>query len=1036
MTTFGPTPAADATHPGFPLWVKGEYLQRAYRAPGTITNDPFQFGTKTFVNGLPRFVPDPTAKTYFRRPGDSVRPTKTSPFVTPLEAANFVDRGDGTFTPGVSFVDPCPKGAPIRMYFPAAIDANIVYNRAGWHDPNGKLYVEAPPAGATTGQNALPMEFGNNSAALDSANAVRNGINAGTILPEPYTIRSRLGECVNLRTTDAAYLDNDAAWPFDIHDGNLAADGTGKNFVGGNDFHGPTPMTEVSTHVHIVRFDQEGTDGTSVGWNYVQAPLNGQTYGYRWFVDVPLRTVFFHDHQNPNTHQQHGMWSAMNVEPADATWTKPDGSAHTGVGTVANIISPTGTSFREFTVHYSDFVPQVDAAGNSINPPKEADDFGADQGVMAINYKNEPFPIRINSATIAAGGQKAEPAYVFSSAVHGDPSTPIFRAYPNDPVVIRFMDGAHEEEHNFNLAGHRWLHEPDDPNSNLYDSQAMNIAEWFNFEVQGAQVVKMGNLRQAKENMREVAVESYGSTKVLAHGAGPAGDYLYGSQPLNDLWIGMWGIFRVPAAAVSDLKALPNNPAPTAASPWPALKPGDALRGPRGLSDASTPCVTPKGPVLPNKFFQVSAIKQDIVYNATTGDHDPNGVMYTLTENLANPAVLAQPGVLKPGVPVKPLFLRANQGDCVMVTFTNRLPTAGIGPDYAQNGDPINAVENVGVFNQVSGTLQGNKVVGGTLQQVQAIHPAGNRAGMHMGGLARYDVTWNDGAPVGYNLDSSVAPGKFFVYLYYVDTKDMGVVGFENLANLRNTRHHGAWGGMVAEPTGASYLDPSTLSPIKSGEAAVIKYPVTNPDGTTTNKSFREFVVDFQDGLNLFTKAGTRVVDLAKGDVPGAAPDPEDQGEKGVNYRSEPFLARLQRNPDIANVFSSTVHGDPATPVFRAYVGDPVMVRALNSQDLPRTHTLSVFGHEWPHEVLEDNSPMLNAQGGFNTGRAFNLNMGVFGPATGGPPVAKGAGGPGQQAGDYLYLDRNFFFQLSGGLWGIVRVLDPAAPAADLPRLP
>jgi hypothetical protein len=135
-------------------------------------------------------------------------------------------------------------------------------------------------------------------------------------------------------------------------------------------------------------------------------------------------------------------------------------------------------------------------------------------------------------------------------------------------------------------------------------------------------------------------------------------------------------------------------------------------------------------------------------------------------------------------------------------------------------------------------------------------------------------------------------------------------------------------------------------------------------------------------------------------------------------------------------VFSSAVHGDPATPLFRAYVGDPVMVRALNSQDLPRTHTVSVFGHEWPHEVLEDNSPMLNAQGGFNTGRAFNLNMGVFGPTTGGAPVAKGAGGPGQQSGDYLYLDRNFFFQLSGGMWGILRVLDPAAPALDLPKLP
>ena len=48
----------------------------------------------------------------------------------------------------------------------------------------------------------------------------------------------------------------------------------------------PTLMSELSTHVHLVRFDELATDGTSVGWNYVQAPMVGQTCNYRWFVDV------------------------------------------------------------------------------------------------------------------------------------------------------------------------------------------------------------------------------------------------------------------------------------------------------------------------------------------------------------------------------------------------------------------------------------------------------------------------------------------------------------------------------------------------------------------------------------------------------------------------------------------------------------------------------------------------------------------------------------------------------------------------------
>ena len=111
-----------------------------------------------------------------------------------------------------------------------------------------------------------------------------------------------------------------------------------------------TQTSEVSTHVHLVKFDELGSDGTSVGWNYVQAAMPGQTYAYRWFVDQPLRTVFFHDHQYANLHQQKGLFAAMNVEPKDATWHDPKtGNATDGVGPVADIGSPSGPDFREFS---------------------------------------------------------------------------------------------------------------------------------------------------------------------------------------------------------------------------------------------------------------------------------------------------------------------------------------------------------------------------------------------------------------------------------------------------------------------------------------------------------------------------------------------------------------------------------------------------------------------------------------------------------------------------------------------------------------
>jgi manganese oxidase len=923
------TLAPDEMHPGFPLFVKGDYLQRAYRPPYAVVNDPFQ---------------------EIRRPGDTIREG------TELERANMALKSDGTANPGVFFVDPCPAGTPERTYHPASIDASIVYNKAGWRDPEGRLYVEAPPGGG--------------SGALQAAESERQKILKGQVQPEPYTIRARLGECVNVRTTNATHLDDDPNVPLDIHAN-----------PDGDYFHEASAMSEASTHVHLVRFDELGSDGTSIGWNYVQAPLNGQTYGYRWFVDVALRTVFFHDHQYANTHQQHGLWSVMNVEPADATWHDPKtGERTNGVGTVADIRTPSGPDFREFTVHFSDFVPQVDAAGSPINPPHHPDDYASDQGVMGVNYRNEPFPIRMNSQT---SGSKREPAHIFSSAVHGDPSTPLFRAYSGDPAVFRFVTGAHEEGHAFSLAGHRWLSNSDDPKSNLTSTQGATLAEWFNYEVEGANVIKRYS---GAERAREASNLVDGPVMFLPQGAGLPGDYLYSSPSMNDLWMGMWGIFRVPATRVADLKPLPDRQGPASGTPgqeWPALRPGQPLAA--APADPGTVCPA----AAPKRTYNISLVMQSIVYNAS-GDHDPSGIAYVLNSDLN-----AQ-GRPKAGANLKPLFIRANEGDCLTINLTNRLPGSGVA---VHPGDPVNPVENTGM----------SILVGGVVKQVQAVWPAGNRASLHAAGLARYDVTKSDGSAVGYNFDSTVAPGKTRTYRYYVDTKNIGIVNLENRANIRGTRHHGAWAGLVVEPKGATYHDPVSGVPLLSGENAVISY--ATPSGVV---KFREFIVDVQDGLNLHYRGGGPIPDQATED--GGPADPEDQGEKGINYRSERFLNRLSVVPDVADVFSSVLHGDPVTPLFRAYVGDPVMMRVLNSQDLPRMHTFGVLGHEWRKELNDPNSIITNAQGALTTTRALNLWF------------LGGAGGPQQMSGDYLYGDRNFDQHLSGGLWGLIRVHDRPQP--------
>ena len=1001
-------------HPGYPLMLKGEYGQRAYRAPGAVVSD--RYG-------------DPGLN--WRRPGDTVR-DYASPATSDLERANMVTRqgtdGKPHAVPGSFFIDPCPAGAPVREYHPTAIDAKIVYNKAGWNDPGGKLYVEAPPSD--------PRDP---TTSIDVAAAIRDKIQAGQVQPEPYNMRSRLGECVNMRTTNATNLDNNTKIPIDVHDGQIDEQG---NVTGSNAFHLPTLMSELSTHVHLVRFDELATDGTSVGWNYVQAPMVGQTWNYRWFVDEPLRTVYFHDHQNPNTHQQHGLWAAMNVEPQNSQWTSsstgkpltpayctadlelPAQTTNTdptdppcyGVGSVSDVrVADPATgkyvaSFREFTVNYSDFVPLYDAAGKPVNPPPHADDFATDQGGMAINYRNEPFPTRVNSG---ATGVKAEPAYVFSSAVHGDPSTPVFRAYQGDPVIFRFMGGAHEEGHNFNLSGHRWLHEPDDPNSNLYDAQFVMISEFFNFEVSGTQTVKNGSKRDAVEKAREAAETEYGSSLIVPGGAGAPGDYLYSSQPLNDLWMGMWGIFRVPAKRVADLQPLPTNPAPAtgkAGEEWPALRPGQAIAPPKSIP---TPCPSKA----PTRTYDVSIVQQKIVYNSA-GDNDPKGVAYVLSSDLD------KNGRPKAGTDLKPLFIRANEGDCLTVVLTNRLPAGGTTVGV---GDPINPVEKVGGV----GTPAVTNLVDGVKRAVVPTWPAGSRASLHVSGLVKQYTATSSGAAFGYNFDSTVKPGSSITYRYYLDTRKIGVANMADYGNLRSNRHHGAWGGLVVEPKGATYLRPSDLAPLGSGEQAVIRYV----DDAGVPRSYREFIADVQDGLNLFDKDGRPIQDAAPPDVVGGVgADPEDQGEVGINYRSEPFLNRMRTGRDIADVFSSGPSGDPATPVFRAYPDDPVMVRILNSQDLSRVHTFGLTGHSWRYEANDPDSNIITGQGGLNTSRAFNAGICAGSNTPLDYTTASPMCGSDGRAGDYLYNDRNFFHMLSGGAWGLIRVHGTTQP--DLARLP
>jgi hypothetical protein len=72
---------------------------------------------------------------------------------------------------------------------------------------------------------------------------------------------------------------------------------------------------------------------------------------------------------------------------------------------------------------------------------------------------------------------------------------------------------------------------------------------------------------------------------------------------------------------------------------------------------------------------------------------------------------------------------------------------------------------------------------------------------------------------------------------------------------------------------------------------------------------------------------------------------------------------------------SSKVHGDPATPVFQAYVGDPVRFRLLMGGDRGRAHSFLMHGHGWPNQPTDPSSMVRTNRGGVMAGNAYVFDL-------------------------------------------------------------
>ena len=179
-----------------------------------------------------------------------------------------------------------------------------------------------------------------------------------------------------------------------------------------------------------------------------------------------------------------------------------------------------------------------------------------------------------------------------------------------------------------------------------------------------------------------------------------------------------------------------------------------------------------------------------------------------------------------------------------------------------------------------------------------------------------------------------------------------GSVFWHDHAFGATTWPHGGFGTFIAEPVGSTYHDPKTGKQIRSGPIADIR--TVEPVGYGVNGSFRELMVQVHDTVphtvNIVTagnppgqpievalEAG-KTVSFMMPDKIYMTPMPFLNGGthttgSGLNFRAGPIAQRLATNPDSSQIFNSQIHGDPYTPLLRAYAGDTMVFRLLHTLD-------------------------------------------------------------------------------------------------------
>ncbi len=901
----------------------------------------------------------------------------------------------------------CPASAPVRTYNVTAVSVPL-QQTIRERDPDGEVYV-----------------------LNEDKDALVAAARAGTKSPEPLVIRSNVGDCVAI--TLSSELD-------------------------------PNVQQKVNMHTHFVQFDPRASDGVITGFSYEQSvytdakdggttaaaipagatsvpvtstarlrpgisvavgagradievrtitaitgttltvdrplgqahvtgePVTVEFAQYRWFSDVDSGTVFWHDHVDGIKSWAHGLFGAHIIEPAGSSYHDPATGALIRSGATADIYTNRSVgvgqsgSFREFMI----FLSNGRRGRPELTNPAlggQNRNFGQECEEGSINLRAAPIGERVPPGATPADPNTTDQRQEFNGTVCRTATTNVNDGTGNNTTNTTV---AAVDPYAFSSVKYG---DPRTPLLRAYAGDPVVIRTIGLAERAEALRIQGHRFRSERFNADGQLVDTATTgiserfDYVLDGGAGgPSripGDYMYYSTRNFAFETGAWGLLRVHDRRQANLTPLPDRTAPPSGTGFPLLTAAagntQQTPGPNPppatqsgvVSSTTNPCPA----TAPRRNYDVSLLTATLPSAPFT---DANGVIYALSSDVA--AIRA--GTKR----VEPLVLRANARDCVQITLRNQVP---------------------------AGSLYG-----------------GTRAGLDLSLLQANPQTSGGGA-IGLNPDTTVGAGQAITYQYYAD-QQLGTAIFRNVGSEASQRH-GGYGLLIVEPQGSSWFNSSDNTPLgatATSAQAIIRVP--------NSVRFREFaltmeVTDQQVGRSIVpyqdVVAGAGVNSLTT----GANPPVADKGWNTVSYSSEPLTVRLglttsppNPSPDFSTAFSSAVHGDPDTPLFRSYAGDQVVFRVgIGGSD--QFHSFAVGGHVFPKEPLMWNGT-TDKRSSLLTSRTITAGETLDAVMVG------ASGGPVPSAGDYRYGDTRQQFT-AAGLWGLFRVAPAATTLPNLARL-